>query len=268
MRIDCHIHVNWLGYDAKKLIGHYDSLGIDKVWLLTWEEVNGLTFHYQHLCFEDMWAAYKRYPARIIPFYAPDPRRPDAERALREAIKKGIKGFGECKVRVCLEDPDLNKLFRIAGDAGLPVLIHMDKPLPPNFDYWYNYGIDGLGRVLEALPNTNFVGHGPGFWRYVSGDEDHNMSEYPKGKVKPGGKLLKLLNRHKNLWCDISAGSGLGAISRDREWGKKFLINYCDRILYGTDCFDRTHLDYLEGLNLDARVMRKIMGENAMSLTH
>src|SRR3989304_1855884 len=100
MRVDCHIHVNWYGYDAKKMIAHYDALGIDKAWVLTWEEVNGLIPHYQHLSFDEMWAACKRYPDRLIPFYAPDPRRPDAERVLRGAIRKGLKGFGECKLRI------------------------------------------------------------------------------------------------------------------------------------------------------------------------
>ena len=39
MRIDCHNHVNGLGYDTKKLIAHYDSLAIDKVWFLTISQV-------------------------------------------------------------------------------------------------------------------------------------------------------------------------------------------------------------------------------------
>ena len=84
--------------------------------------------------------------------------------------------------------------------------------------------------------------------------------------MKPGGKLLKLLKKYKNLHCDLSAGSGLNAISRDPAWGKRFLLRYSDRILYGTDMFDRHHLDYLESLKLDRRIMRRIMGGNAMKL--
>ncbi len=266
MRIDCHIHVNLMGYDARMMIEHYDALDIDQAWVLTWEEVRGLTKYYQHLSCDEMMDACKRYPKRLVPFYAPDPRRRDAEKVLREAIRKGLKGFGECKVRVCLENPDLIRLFRIAGDAGLPVLLHMEKPQPPNYDLWYNHDIDALGRVLEMLPHVNFIGHGPGFWRHVSGDEDAVPETYPKGKVKPGGKLLKLLKKNRNLHCDLSAPSGLNAISRDRAWGKRFLLRYSARILYGTDQFDRQHLDYLEGLNLDSHVMRRIMGRNAVKL--
>ncbi|MGD0783706.1 MAG: hypothetical protein ABSA30_12685 [Candidatus Aminicenantales bacterium] len=121
-----------MGYDVKKVIAHLDALGLDRACVLTWELVNGLEpWGYQHLSFQEMWEACKRYPDRLVPFYAPDPRRPDAERALREAIKKGLKGFGECKLRMCLDEPDLVKLFRIAGDAGLPVLLHLTKAMPP-----------------------------------------------------------------------------------------------------------------------------------------
>lgn len=266
MRIDCHIHVNWQGYDADKMVAHYDALGIDKAWVHTWEESDGLRPHYQHLSFAEMWAACKKHPNRLVPFYAPDPKRPDAERVLKEAIKKGIKGFGECKVRMCINNPDLVRLFRVAGDAGLPVLFHMDKPLPPTFDYWYNHDMDGLARVLEMLPHVNFVGHGPGFWRHVSGDEEGDPRVYTTGKVAPGGKVPKFLRRYPNLYCDLSAGSGLGAVSRDRAWGRRFLVRHSDRVLYGTDMFTRELLDYLEGLRLDAKTMRRIMGGNAAKL--
>jgi len=266
VKIDCHVHVNWQGYDATKVIAHMDKLGIDQAWVLTWEMVNGLQVGYQHLSMQEMWAACRKYPRRLLPFHAPDPRRPDAERLLREEIRRGLRGFGECKVRTCIDDPDLVRLFRIAGDAGLPVLLHLGKAEPPEYAHWYLHGIDGLARVLDMLPHVNFVGHGPGFWRYISGDEARDPSGYPKGKVTPGGKLLHLLRRYKNLYCDLSAMSGLNAISRDPEWGRRFLIRYRTRILYGTDMFDRRHLDYLESLRLDATTMRLIMGENAQRL--
>ena len=266
MIIDCHTHVNWNGWNAERIVGHMDAIGVDQACLLTWENVDGLSNHYIHLAYARVREACAAYPDRFLPWYAPDPRRPDAEQVLRAAIRKGLKGFGECKVRVCINNPDLVKLFRIAGDAGLPVLFHMDKAIPPDYAYWYNHDIDALAGVLEMLPHVNFVGHGPGFWRHVSGDEDHDTSSYPKGRVTSGGKLLKLLKRYRNLYCDLSAGSGLNAISRDRAWGRRFLLQHSNRILYGTDQFKRDHLDYLEGLNLDGGVMRRIMGGNAVKL--
>jgi len=266
MRTDVHTHVYWQGYDPDRLVAHMDALGIERAWVLTWENVDGLTRGYVHLSCEEALRAHEKHPRRLIPFYAPDPRRPDAERRLLDGIKRGVRGFGECKVQVYLEDPRLLRLFRVCADHGLPVLLHMDKPLPPNFDHWYNLDIDALGRVCERFPNVAFIGHGPGFWRYVSGDEESDSSAYPKGKVTPGGKLIKLLRRHANLYGDLSAGSGLNAISRDLAWGRRFLVRYSDRLLYGTDQFDRAHLDYIEKLRLPEAVMTRIMGGNARKL--
>jgi len=84
--------------------------------------------------------------------------------------------------------------------------------------------------------------------------------------VAPGGRLPQLLDRHHNLFCDLSANSGRNAISRDREWGREFIIRYRERILYGTDMFTRDLLDYLIGLDLDEETMAMIMGGNAERL--
>ena len=267
MKIDCHMHVPWQGYDADRAVGHLDELGIDKACLLTWELVDGLSTDYQHLPAKAMWAACEKYPDRFIPFYAPDPRRPDAAEVLKAAIARGVKGFGECKVRVCIENPDLIELFRIAGDAGLPVLLHLQTVRRLTYNEWYLHDIDGLDRVLGMMPDVNFIGHGPAFWSAISGDDSvETPGWYPKGPVTPGGKLVEMLERHANLYCDLSATSGLNAISRDPDWGREFVVRYRERLLYGTDVFNRRHLDYLEGLELDEDTMTMIMGGNAQRL--
>jgi len=190
MKIDCHIHVNWLGYGPRQIVEHMDRLGIDRAWVHTWEMVDALIPSYQHLSAASMWAACREFPERFIPFYAPDPRRPDAVRVLEEAIEQGLKGVGECKFRICIDNPDLLRMFRIAGDAGLPVLLHLDKAVAPDYGFWYLHGIDGFSRVLDMLPDVNFVGHGPGFWRYVSADEAGAREGYPTGPVLRGDACL------------------------------------------------------------------------------
>ena len=43
---------------------------------------------------------------------------------------------------------------------------------------------------------------------------------------------------HKNLWVDLSAGSGYFAITRDINFSRQFLNEFYDRIMFGTDiCF-------------------------------
>ena len=47
--------------------------------------------------------------------------------------------------------------------------------------------------------------------------------------------MPKLLREYKNLWVDLSAGSGYCAMTRDIVYTKKFLNEFWDRILFGTD---------------------------------
>ena len=37
--------------------------------------------------------------------------------------------------------------------------------------YWYGGGIDCLERLLQKCPETNFLGHAPGFWCHISDDQ-------------------------------------------------------------------------------------------------
>jgi predicted TIM-barrel fold metal-dependent hydrolase len=65
---------------------------------------------------------------------------------------------------------------------------------------------------------------------------------YPKGKVKPG-RLVRLMREYPNLWGDLSAGSGFNAISRDPEFGYRFMEEFQDRLMFGTDlCHQPTNL--------------------------
>ena len=43
------------------------------------------------------------------------------------------------------------------------------------------------------------------------------LGGYPKTRISPGGALDRLFDAHKNLWGDLSAGSGANAIGRDRS---------------------------------------------------
>lgn len=267
MLIDCHQHVNFRGYNADLLVKYFDSIGVGKAWLLTWESIDGsLEPSYQHISIEDTYAAYKKYPTRFIPFYAIDPRREDAEKRLEYWVKRGIKGYGELKIRACIDNPDSERMYNICGDSGLPVLLHMDVPLPDNPTFWYNYDIDGLEKMLKKCKKTIFIGHGPGFWREISKDANRKNTAYPKGKIIPGGKLPMLLEKYPNIYADISAGSGYNALVRDEEFGVKFVKKFYAKILYGTDGHDDQHIKYLRRLNLKGEIFSAITHRNAEGL--
>jgi predicted TIM-barrel fold metal-dependent hydrolase len=55
-------------------------------------------------------------------------------------------------------------------------------------------------------------------------------------------------------------------MSRDLKFTKKFLTDFADRILYGTDYWDTRMLEHLRGLDLPADVLSGILGRNALKL--
>jgi predicted TIM-barrel fold metal-dependent hydrolase len=214
----------------------------------------------------------QQYPDKFVLGYCPDPRDPKAISKLRAAVKiYGVKVCGELKVRMMYDNPDAIRLFKECGALNLPVTVHIDyefnreKNAPwPNF--WYGGGIDAFERAIKACPDTTFLGHAPGFWAHISGDDKFNKTSYPKGPIVAGGRLIELLDKYPNLYCDISAGSGCNALSRDPEFGKKFIIKYQDRILYARDYFDKVHREFLDSIELDQEVLDKIYYKNALKL--
>ena len=101
---------------------------------------------------------------------------------------------------------------------------------------------------MKACPETIFLGHGPGFWAHISGDDLYDKHTYPNAELQPGGKLIDMMRTYPNLYLDLSAGSGLNALKRDPAFAKQFLLEFQDRALYGRDCFHNEHQSFLNGL--------------------
>lgn len=291
MIIDAHNHPEWHGHDLKKYLENMDRLHIDKCWLLSWEapesEYDPETIYAFNLCINNAPAGerspapfslcvdYKqRAPERFILGYAPDPRRPEAIQLLRAALKLyDVRTCGEVKLRMMYDNPDAIDLFRFCGEAGLPVTLHLDYASAtatgrefPRRNWWYGGGIEVLERVLELCPNTNFLGHAPGFWSHISNDDLIYSVAYPKGPVIPGGRLEKVLEKYPNIYCDISAGSGCNALSRDKEYTRRLMLRFPDRFCYARDCFENIHQELIESLELPQNVKELIYSGNAQRL--
>jgi hypothetical protein len=64
------------------------------------------------------------------------------------------------------------------------------------------------------------------------------------------GRTPELLARYPNLYGDLSAGSGFNAISRDPEFGYRFLEEHQDKLLLGTDiCHVNQEVEIVPYLN-------------------
>ena len=289
MLIDAHNHVNYAGFGAQDIVEEMEQFGIDRIWLLTWylppgQENPGaesgtspLNFRpdgsHAGMTLDHILQAQERFPRRFVAGYCPCPHEGSAANLFEAAWKiHGVRVCGEWSYRMLLDDPKSIKLFRRAGELGSPVVLHMDVPSlpgkdgPVSQDQWYGGDIRTLEKAMQACPDTVFVGHAPGFWRYISGDADTASEAYPPGPIAPGGELTGLFERFPNLWADISSGSGLNALRRDVDHGREFVVRFQDRLLFGRDQPGNDHQEFLTTLDLSDEVLEKIRYKNALKL--
>ena len=285
MIIDVHNHPDWLDHNFEKHLADMDACGVTKTWIQPWESpLDEYAPHFARkspthqdggpIPFSYALAYAEKAPDRFVLGYAPDPRRPESLDLMSSFIGMyNVKVCGEIKLRIQYDDPDMVRFFRFCGEKGLPVTLHYDYEFPysssyPRPNYWYGGDMDSLERLLQKCPDTNFLGHAPGFWANISGDGLHDKEVYPEGSVAPGGRILELLDKYPNLYCDCSGGSGLNGLSRDPAFGKQFLTAYQDRVCYGRDNFGMDLQDFVNGLGLEQGILDKFYYKNALKLTH
>ncbi len=209
---------------------------------------------------------------RLIPFCSVDPRtsynggHKGLVAMLSHYVEAGAKGFGEHKPGVKIDDPRNLALYQACAEVKLPVLFHLDNQR--NMDA---PGLPGLAKVLESVPGTAFIGHGPGWWASIGGGVSQaDLGGYPRGEVAPGGAIDVLMEKYPNLYGDLSAGSGAGAISRDLKFGREFLIRRADRVMFGTDFLspgqDVPQFELFDKLDLPEDVRAKVSRETARKL--
>lgn len=206
---------------------------------------------------------------RLIPFCAVDPRTSYSGghnglvAMLRRYVDAGAKGFGEHKPGVAIDDPRNRALYAGCNELKMPLLFHLDTQR--NLDA---PGLPGLESVLRDFPNVTFIGHGPGWWASIAGGiTPADLGGYPRGEVAPGGTIDRLMEKYPNLYGDLSAGSGAGAIRRDLKFGREFLIRRQDRLMFGTDFLapgqEVPQLELFATLDLPDEVGAKIFRGNA-----
>jgi predicted TIM-barrel fold metal-dependent hydrolase len=282
MIIDAHNHPDWHGHDLGKFLDNMAACHIDKTWLLSWEsppDEFDPAYNYVSVSgergpipFERCLAYSQQAPDRFVLGYAPDPRRPDSIDRLQAAVEiYGVQVCGEVKLRMMYDNWDALRLFRFCGEKHLPVTVHLDYELDtgrkyPRPNWWYGGGIDAFERAVRACPQTNFIGHAPGFWAHISNDQLYLQEAYPKGPVIAGGAVTRMLQTYPNLYADLSAGSALNALQRDPPFARDFLLEFQDRLLYARDDFHNHLQEFLKGMDLPESVWAKITAQNAQKL--
>ena len=131
---------------------------------------------------------------------------------------------------------------------------------------WHGYLPDfaGLEKRLQEFPDVTFIGHGPLFWKAASLPAVPGLEV--AGPEKDGGILAVMMERHGNLYADLSAESGYNALIRNKKFAEKFLSEFSDRLLYGTDNTTLGLKEFIQGCGLTRQAYRQICGVNAESI--
>lgn len=267
--LDLHQHSLYSGRTHQQLLTHQSHHGIETTVLLPgegWmmERLGGNS---------DCAQLQVKHRDRFVRFACADAAESRAVDVLLGHLKRGAIGIGEMKFHVAVDSPEMQRVYKLAQEHGVPILIH--------FQYeTYNTGLKRFESVLKAYPRVNFIGHAQTWWGHVSMDLNP-LVMYPKGSVKVGGLTDRLLSNYPNIYGDLSAGSGLNAITRDPEFGAGFLQRHSRRLIWGSDCachdgqgagtrrgtcLAEQSLSALKKLVSDEGALRRIVYENGADL--
>lgn len=294
MIIDSHAHMvafpepkspyydaPWIS--AEQYVQVMEAKGIDKAVILplSYAEFSAYAQNYGevlHIC--------RQYPERFIPFCSIDPRlplRPDRVSVddflfhLQNFRDLGAKGVGELIARMPWNEPRMLKMLRACEILQLPLTFHTTSPDWNSYGVIDYIGLELLEGVLTQFPTLTFIGHSQGFWSEIGGGlRPDEKNGYPSGPVADGGAVPRLMREHPNLHADISAGSGLNALSRDPEFGFAFIDEFQDRLLLGLDyCSPTNEMQHIEWLteardqqNISDTAYEKIVWRNADRVLH
>jgi predicted TIM-barrel fold metal-dependent hydrolase len=219
---DLHFH---LRPQTASNLAHLDGAGVTKANLLT-----------RGAALDQVKALHAAAPGRFTWFNSYDVSQPDAVQVLTEAVKQGAQGFGEMKFHVAADGPELRRIYALAAELPVPILVHFQEVDHfPNEGTWSTGYAKTFESILKAYPKTTFIGHADAFWANVSADY-RNEAAYPSGPIVRGGLTDKWLGDYPNLFGDLSANSGNNALSRDASFTADFLNRHQDKLFFGSDC--------------------------------
>lgn len=250
--IDAHTHV--FPQYADLAVRVMDQVGVSYSITLEWHDGFGSTLQ-EHM------KLFNQYPGRFVVFGNVDFRRInekyfvcEAAQQMEQDVEYGMRGLKIYKALGLeyrhpdgtfwrINDERLDPIWEKAGELGIPVLLHTADP-------------SGFWQPMNDLNFWNGVVYGEyAWWSYYRQD-------YPAKETLLGGRN-EMIQRHPdtificphvgsradcldsaaddldalpNLYYDIAARMPLlGMSDRRAEHSRRFLIDYADRILFGTD---------------------------------
>ncbi len=219
--LDTHLH---LRADPDACFTHMQGCGVTHAVLLTRDSDE-----------EKAKGEMAKRPNHFARSVSTDPAAPNASETLRNAIADGAVSMGELKYHLALDSPEMRRVYDIAAEMKVPLMMHIQ-----NFPHFpgelpYNTGYERFDRILRAYPKANFIGHGDLFWAHISADVPTDRG-YPAGPIQRGGLTDRWLSDFPNLYGDLSANSGNNALSRDPDFSRGFIVRHQTKLIFGSDC--------------------------------
>src|SRR5687767_1164916 len=276
--IDIHQHLGYSGRPDELLLAHQRAIGATTTILLPAGRpaigpsthagvANGLQA--QALGNEECYRFFRAHPDSFL-FGANDvPDLAGATREIERYLKSGAKVIAEQKFGVECDSPEMQTIYALAAEYNVPVLMHWQFKM-------YNYGFERFHKMLEKFPRVKFLGHAQTWWANIDRNHSDQTVLYPKGPVAAGGLTDRYLSDYPNMYGDLSAGSGLNALTRDEDFARDFVTRQRDKLLFGSDCSCRDGggpkclgaqiIRAVGRLAVDREIERKLLYENAKTL--
>jgi len=238
--IDIHQHLGYSGRADEAFLAHQEAMGVTTTILLpagrpvnTPSTHNGVANGLQAKALgnEACCRFARAHPKHYLFAACEVPDLPDAVQEVERYLKLGGVAIAELKFGVECDSPEIQKLYALAADYRVPVLMHWQHKM-------YSYSFERFHTMLQKYPKTAFIGHAQTWWANIDKNHHDQSALYPKGRVTPGGLTDRYLSDYPNMFGDLSAGSGLNAFTRDEDHAREFIQRHQDKLLYGSDCND------------------------------
>ncbi|MEI9809380.1 MAG: amidohydrolase family protein [Bacteroidota bacterium] len=197
------------------------------------------------------------YPKRFIVFANVDFSRvgengwgEKAAKQLEEDVKNGANGLKIYKSlgfsvndinnkRVTIDDPQLDPVWKKAGELKIPVIIHTADPKP----FWSPMDANNERWLELAInPNRKRSDTNPAPWDTLIAEQHRMFKKHPNTTFIAAhfgwypndlAKLGQLLDDMPNVVVEF--GAVIAELGRQPRMAKQFFTKYQDRILFGKD---------------------------------
>jgi predicted TIM-barrel fold metal-dependent hydrolase len=238
--IDIHQHVGYSGRPDAVLLAHQQAMGITTTILLpagrpvsrpSTHDGSSNGLQAEAAGFDACLTFAQAHPRQFFVAANEVPDLGDSVAVLSSQLSRGAVMIAEQKFGVACDAPEMQAIYRLAAERRVPVLMHWQFGR-------YNHGFERFHTMLAKYPEVAFIGHAQTWWANIDARHADQTVLYPKGPVTRGGLTDRYLADYPNMYGDLSAGSGLNALTRDEDFTRDFLTRHQDKLLYGSDCND------------------------------